>query len=483
MPRWILASRLLPLLASLLATPPVALAAESAASRPSVLLVVIDTLRRDAVSAYGAIEGTTPNFDALAREGLLYRDAYAPAPWTLPSHATLLSGLPIQQHRTGMPGRGRLPDEIVTLAERLAAAGYETAAFSENAVVGKSFGLLQGFQTSEDSHFRSDGHFVLLDPYVAVPAWLARREPTQKPLFVFVNLLDAHAPYDVREENPYVDPAVERGRLERLPERPHRLLCGGMPPPADVALLRGLYHGDVRAADAKLGVIRDALLARSGAKDWVTIVTSDHGEHFGEDDLLGHEFGLHAAVLRIPLLVHGLPGIAPAAPEAPVTLGDIAPSILHWTGVKGAGSLPGRRLPERESGESSEARTFFAAYNDAPPWRPESWDIQMVPVDQDGNRQFCRPTDRVWGPQAALIRHPFKFRWFERYPAELYDLSWDLKERSDLAKQRPDLVESFGREIEPLLEEAGLTGTVEPDAEPISEEAREALRALGYLED
>ncbi len=114
--------------------------------RPSVILIVLDTVRADAVSFYGKVEGTTPTFDALAAEGLAYRRAFAPSPWTLPSHASLFTGVGIAAHRVGTPGRVNLPGELTTLAERFRNAGYETAAFSESMLVADVFELLRGFE-------------------------------------------------------------------------------------------------------------------------------------------------------------------------------------------------------------------------------------------------------------------------------------------------------------------------------------------------
>jgi len=462
---------------------PVGLACAAATdSRPSIVLIVLDTLRADAVSAYGEIEGTTPALDALAREGLLYRRTYAPAPWTLPSHATLLSGLPVEVHRTGMPGRGRMPEEIVTLAESLGSAGYETMAISENAVLSEPFGVLQGFKQRFASAHAEDGQFIFVDALDALESWLDSRTPDEAPLFVFVNLMDPHSPYEIRDENPFVSKEIPRDRLAARAERPGRMICGGVPPGDGVEILRGLYHGDVHAGDAKAAKVIARLRERTGTRSWITIVTSDHGEYFGEDRLLGHEFGLHDAVLRVPLIVHGLPGVEPGAMNQIVTLGDIAPSILAWTGVPGAEELPGRLLPTIATESELETRSIFAAYHDENHWRPDSWEIGMQPVDLNANRQFCTPADPVWGGMAALIRYPYKFRWFAQFPPALYDLSWDTAERSNLASQRPELVTEFTRSIEPLLRSAGLKGGVKADAQPLSEEARRALKALGYID-
>jgi len=112
---------------------------------PSLALIVIDTLRADAVSSYGGPRRSTPNLDRLAAKGLVYRQAYAPAPWTLPSHATLLTGVGPAEHGVGLHGRMALPDTLTTLAERLSEAGYATAGFSENPVVSHDFGFARGF--------------------------------------------------------------------------------------------------------------------------------------------------------------------------------------------------------------------------------------------------------------------------------------------------------------------------------------------------
>ena len=188
-----------------------AYAPDPPAEPPSILLVVIVTLRADAVSAYGEVVGTTPAFDALAAAGQRYTRAYAPAPWTLPSHASLLSGLDVATHGVGLGGRVVLGEEIETLAERLRGAGYQTAAFSENALVSGAFGFDQGFdhfavRTAEDQ--LAAGRKLMIDVETEVAAWLEARDPG-RPFFIFVNLYDPHEPYTVRGANPFL-PAETR---------------------------------------------------------------------------------------------------------------------------------------------------------------------------------------------------------------------------------------------------------------------------------
>jgi arylsulfatase A-like enzyme len=122
----------------------------AATTRPSFLVIVVDTLRRDAVSAYGSVAETTPEMDALAAEGLRFTRAFAPSPWTLPSHATIFSGRRIDQHGVGLPGGTLLGTEWPTLAQSLKELGYETAAFSENVIVSDVFQLYTRIRFSQD---------------------------------------------------------------------------------------------------------------------------------------------------------------------------------------------------------------------------------------------------------------------------------------------------------------------------------------------
>jgi arylsulfatase A-like enzyme len=455
----------------------------AADERPSILLIVVDTLRAGAVSAYGEVKGTTPEMDSLAGKGLLYRNAHAPAPWTLPSHATLFSGLRVDQHRVGMPGRSRLPEAVLTLAEQLRAAGYETASFSENGVVSDDFQLLQGFDHRVTSGIQPDGRWVDIDASEEVTRWLESRE-SGPPLFVFVNLMDPHQPYEVRPENPFVPAGVSQSAIKTRPERPNRLSCGGLPDPTQMQVLYGLYLGDVRTADAKAGRIVRAMRAKGGVTQLISVATSDHGEYFGENKLMGHEFGLHGVVLNVPLIVHGLKDVKPGVVTDTVGLVDIAPSILAWAGVEPGAELPGRTLPlEPGTGEPSD-RAIFAAYSDDPRshWMPDEWKGENQTIDPIQIRQFCGASDPVWGGIAAIVQYPFKFHWFERYEPALYDLSWDPDEKFNQARFRPDLVKRFTERIEPHLRAAGLTGERSEDGKPVSEKAARALEALGYLE-
>jgi arylsulfatase A-like enzyme len=443
-------------------------------------LIVIDTLRFDAVSAYGQVDGTTPNVDRLAQEGILYWNARAQSSWTLPSHAGLLTGLAVQTHQVGMSGHLVLPESIETLAERMAEAGYDTAGFSENSLVSDDFGLLQGFAHREvEPLVWAVSRPIGAD--VGVRRWAAAREPG-RPAFVFVNLFDPHAPYEIRPTNRFVPAGTPDHAIRGRIFSPGRFLCGGLPSEEQIEILKGLYLGEVAAADAKVAKILQAV--RTGVEGrLIVIVTSDHGEFFGERRLMGHEFGLYEPVLRIPLVVHGAPGARTGRVDEAVALADLAPSILRWAGEGVPDGLEGRALPL--PGDAAQPpRSLMAAYSDRHLRAPAAW--KGVPgmadrvLDKNIMRQFCVPSDPVFGAMASFVRFPYKFYWFERYPPALYNLSWDPHERSNLAQIEPELAGRLEGDLKRVLEGTRLLADDPPPE--LSDAAREALRALGYAD-
>jgi len=457
-------------------------------ARPSIVLVAIDTLRADAVSAYGAVAGTTPAFDRLAAEGLLYTHAFAPSPWTLPSHASLLTGLGVDRHGVGIAGRMGLAAELKTLAERLGEAGYQTVGFSENPLVSDLFGFAQGFErfsatTIDDVVHEQEHPDIPRFDVVREVADFAEQRGGQRPFFLFVNLFDPHSPYRDRKPNRFVDPGVVVADLwtaAALQASPSRI-CDRLPAPPALKVLHELYLGDVAAADAKLGKIVALAREAAGRDPLIVVATADHGEHFGEHRLLDHEFSVRAPVLHIPLAVQGAPGASIGRIDSPVTLVDVAASVLGWAGIEIPAAIAGRPLPLRAGVDRPE--DLFAVYSDERLRTPEGWSQALEPEEgaRDAKRSGCFPSDRVFGNMAALTRWPFKLIWFANYPAELYDLSWDPLERSDLAALRADVREPLLAEARRRIDAIGLSGSA-PAAETPSDAEHETLRGLGYAE-
>jgi arylsulfatase A-like enzyme len=244
-----------------------------------------------------------------------------------------------------------------------------------------------------------------------------------------------------------------------------------------------LYLGDVAAADAKLGKIAAIVRKAVGKRPLIVVATSDHGEHFGEHRLLSHEFSVRGPVLNIPLVVQGIPDVPAGRIDARVTLTDVAASMLRWAGTAIPPEIVGRPLPARASEANRPGVDLLAIYDDRDLKVPEDreQELALSQQAQDVKRSDCWPRDHVYGNMAALTRWPFKLIWFENYPAELYDLSWDPLERSDLAELRPEISGPLLDEAQHLVDEIGLEDSVWPTEAPAAAEL-EALRGLGYVE-
>ena len=447
--------------------------------RPDLLLVVLDTVRADAVSALGGRPGITPNLDALAVSGLLYTRAFAAGPWTLPSHASLFTGLRLDQHGVGIRGRVTVPDPVVTLAEFLREAGYETVGLSENPLVSSHFNMTQGFDefAARSGGAAGEGD---LDVVRRLEHW-AKTRARERPFLLFVNLFDAHFPYAVRSDNPYLPPGVSAREAAEVKQSAFRI-CDRLPPRRELEILKGLYLGEVASVDAKLGMILELLRDAGLSERLLVLVTSDHGEHFGERRLMEHQFSVSNRLLNVPLVVHGLPGIEPAVIGTPVSLEDVVPSVLEWTGLPVLPGLSGQLLPTRADDPTAE-RSLFAGYSDREraDW-PEAAGGRALARIPAVMRAGCGPEERAHGEMLALTRYPFKLIWFEHYPSELYDLSWDAGEGSNLASIQGDVAKRLEPELLRFIEENQVLTPVSDQLGELDPEAEALLRKLGYIE-
>ncbi len=446
---------------------------------PSMLLFVFDTTRADAVSAYGHRAGTTPVADALASEGLLYARAYSQASWTLPSHATLFTGLSPDRH--GMGWRlTRAPDALQTVAETLRDAGYQTFGVSENPWISDPFNMTQGFDRFVSASAEPDA------VEEAVRSWLGERD-VERPFFVFVNVVDPHEPHEVREETRFLPPGVTPSIARSVAgiQVPWKEMCRHRSPrPGRRAwILRGLYHQSVAAADGKLGRVRELLVGADPSL--ISVVTADHGEHFGEHGLVSHSFSVREELLRVPLIiVHGIPAAAPAVIDEVVSLADVAPSISVWAGLDAPVASTGRPLPTSAGGPGPQ-RSLVARYED-----PEDFADEGEPSYAKSMRSAaallrseCTEEWPVHGGMRALVRYPFKLIAFDRYPDELYDVDRDPGEQHDLASERPDVVAAMRAELERSAGDAPEPGPGAAPSGELPDDLRRRLRELGYLSE
>jgi len=310
---------------------------------PNVVLVIVDTLRADHLPCYGYHRLTSPHLDQLASKGVLFENAIATSSWTLPSHASMLTGLYSSEHRA-LRFPDQLPANIPTLAEALSKAGYRTAAFSGSPFFTRRQGLGRGFGDFQDRLQISLGAFFQEHYLASIFAKMAQEGWTQGdpgritaagvnraalrwidrfhgPFFVALNYYDVHAP--------------QSG-----------------PVPHDPKSMIDNYDGAIAFDDAQLQVLMDELGKRRLLENTLVIVTGDHGEGLGEHDLLFHGTALYFSQIHVPL-VFFWPGKVPAGihVERPVSIKDIPASILSFTGVSKE-FFPGKSLADLWTGRT-----------------------------------------------------------------------------------------------------------------------------------
>ena len=290
------------------------------------MLVTLDTTRADAIGP-GAPGIETPAFDALARRGRLFRQAYATVPETLPSHASMLTGLYAAGHAVHENARP-LPREHALLAERLQQAGYRTAAFVSSVVLARRFGLARGFFVYDDELPAGQVERSAAETTTRAAAFLSQASP--EPLFVWVHYYDPH--------HPYSPPEPFRGRYAKNP-----------------------YLGEIAAMDAELGRLVQAFERRARGPA-ALVVVGDHGEGLGDHGESQHGKLLYQATMRVPLVVVG-PGVTPGVSDAPVSTRRVFHTILDWAGLADARSL---RVPKDEV-VLGEGMKPFLAYG----WQPQ----------------------------------------------------------------------------------------------------------------
>jgi arylsulfatase A-like enzyme len=436
--------------------------------RPSFLLFVLDTTRADAVSTHGnRAVPTTPALDALAARGLRYAHAYAQSHWTLPSHVTLFTGLMPSRHRVDV-GRMKAPDDLVMIAESLARAGYDTFGVSENPLVGDKLNLVQGFGEFEAARIGSD------EVVSAVARWIARRD-LSRPFFLFVNVMDAHAPYNTSDENPFL-PEGAAGEEREVTSAKVRTFspCTTVFDERERAVLRGMYLAGVAAADQKLGKVVELLRSGVGSDPLVSVVTSDHGESLGEHGLLHHDYALYEELIHVPLVITGLPGVAPAAISTPVALADVAPSMLRWAGLPDPGDFDGQVLPTSDRGPSE--RAIVAEHSDPSAGPFARW--------RRVRRDACDPDGPLFGDSQVIVAYPWKLHRYEGLAAaELFLLDSDPHETNDLAPAQEARVMELSSRLARERSSTAIAAAAPAHGVDVAadEDVVDRLRALGYI--
>jgi len=420
-----------------------------APARPDLVVIDVDTLRADALTLYGSARPTTPRLAAWAREqAMVYRDARTASSWTLPSTVSILSGTWVEQH--GVINRVAARRHAVPMvASLLRAAGYETIGHADGGFVTAAFGFDDGFDRFESSYCEEGD---------AAASWsstlkLVRSRRSERPLFLFLHTYCVHSPYrcDLRfeaDEAPYRGPFAGRDVDESSLDSAAR--AGVELTDEDFGYLRRLYDAGVARLDGALIGAIEALESALAGRDVLLVVTSDHGEAFGEHGRVGHRSALHEELLRVPLVVKYPPSLGRrlvGESDLPVSSVDVASTLLALAGVERPPYMPGRVLFEAQADRAPR----FARHG-----RRERC------VELDGWKLIDRRVD------GRIVR-------------ELFHVAADPLERIDRSKQEPARLAALARCLDATSELPPIPDSGRRRAE-LEDDAIRDLRALGYGE-
>ncbi len=489
------------------------LPASSGSTAPkNLILIALDTLRPDHLGCYGYGENTSPNIDAFAREAFIFQGAQSAAPWTAPSMVSLLTSLYPDVHQvTRFPRSLRLSDGIETLAERLQANGFDTAAFTEGGYLASAIGLDQGFDLYRDQPAEKPGSAnsatnpARLEKGIGrFIAWLKQRDAST-PFFGFFQTYEPHHPLVAPEEYirmfaPQYNQAAEHGRLsqiianwgmgkafdvseaeliqrhiphcklaglgkvERLPEFvAHGIAIERPMREPDLApgstfskWLNAIYDAEIRYMDDQLGHLFEHLKRSGQLDDTLILIISDHGEGLGDHDEIGHGRGLFSEILDVAFVLR-VPGRqGPFVPGAGVARTiDVLPTVLELLDIApGAGPIQGRSLVPMLTGKAlPEVPSFSHA------------------LTTDAQQHSVR-----LGKWRLIVDE-------RAQPVGLFDLDQDPGELTDLSVQEAAVCEQLLGLLRAQREQdAALRKQL--DAAPVERDANmERLRELGYVGD
>jgi len=398
----------------------------------NIVLITLDTLRSDRLSAYGSERVDTPNIDAFAREGVLFDNAAGTVPFTLPAHSSIMTGTYPPFHGVRENVGSMLPEDIPTLAERLRDSGWVTAGFVSSFVLDGRWGIGRGFD-----HYFDDFDLAEFDtPDMGSVArtggetvteavrWLDER-PTGQPFFLWLHLYDPHEPYTP-------------------------------PEPFNTQYLKRPYDGEVAYTDSLIGEFRKALVERGLLEKSFVILTSDHGEGLGDHGEMFHGYFIYESTIHVALIVR-----PPAATDTgrvvdtAVSHVDLMPTVLDAVDLPYPDVVHGRSL----------VPLMFGARESAP---RSVYSESMYPLLHYG-----------WAPLRSIRTDRFKLIDVPR--TELFDLSTDRREEDNLAETRADTSSELDRRLARLREEIERDAPSAGQEVELDEQTLAQLEALGYM--
>jgi arylsulfatase A-like enzyme len=387
----------------------------------SAVLITLDTTRADALGCFGGKSGITPALDALASESVLFESAFSVAPLTLPAHASMLTGLYPLRHTLRDNGLRPLPSSARTLAEAAREAGFQTGAFVAAVVLAEAFGLDQGFE-HYDAPRNPPG--AAPDTNLSRPArevvdgalgWLAKRD-RERPFFLWVHLYDPHAPYTPPQDF-----------QQRAPSEP--------------------YLGEVASMDHEISRVIEALRADGTLEGCAVLIAADHGEGLLEHEELTHGAFCYQTTMHVPMLMH-FPGGRRGGERSKriASLVDVHPTLAAAMGIAPARDIDGIDLAsEEDAGRGVYFESYYGYFG---------YD---------------------WGQLAGWV--DARFKYIHSSAPELYDLTKDPRETTNLAQQHAQELAHYQGAISALATRPALQGGGE---RKVDEAMLAQIQALGY---
>jgi arylsulfatase A-like enzyme len=485
------------------------------APEKNILFVVMDTVRKDHLSCYGYERETTPGLDGFADEAAVFEQAVAPAPWTLPVHASMFTGLYPGEHNATQENpylEGR-----TTLAESL--TDHTSSCYSSNAWITPYTHLTDGFSDQDNFFEVMPGDFLsgplarawktmndsarlrrVADWLVDIgneihehlasggsadsktPAVIDRTiefiEGTDEPYFSFINLMDAHLPYHPPEEHkeqfaPGVDSTA-------VCQNSKEYNCGARDiSEAEWESIRGLYDAEIHHVDAQLHRLFQWMRANDEWDETLVIVCADHGELHGEHSLYGHEFAVYDPIVNIPLMVKH-PDLDAGRYNQQVELTDLYHTVLDHAGAEGQGVPldPERSLLSDSYRNFEGGENAFVEY-----YQPVVELNQLENKASDAGIDLSRDS-RFYSRMRAARRPDGKYIHNERIADEAYRLDTDPDEIEDVRDEDDPLITELADALRQFENDRDGWGSVEDD-EVLSEmgdDAKQRLEDLGYIE-
>jgi arylsulfatase A-like enzyme len=472
---------------------------------------VWDTVRADHLSLYGYGRATTPRLDAWAKDARVFEDVRSVAGYTLPSHASMFTGLMPSEHCTHNDHK-RLDDDYTTIAELLSGAGYQTFLFSanphissENRNFGQGFDVATGAFSPEWSQeaerlvreklAREDRSSGLPSRYEAANRgrtllnawdlkasgpiveraalnWLESTSP-DRPWFVFLNYMEAHPPYIPSREHRrrfLSEDDVNRSyRVDRSWTAVWEYTFGLREmSQEDIALTRATYDATLAELDDLFADLLESLEEGGFLENTVVVLTSDHGEHLGEQHMLDHQYSLYEPVLRIPLVIYAPGRIEPGRDRRPVMNLDLFATVLDLAGIEAPPGTRGSSLVDL-----SEERVRLAE-------EPALTRVGLSVVERRGSEFDPSTYQRRL---RALTAPPYKYIWASDGRNALYDLDADPSESENRIDDDPVTAARLEAMLATRVDELAPCAGAGEDVRADSPDERRLLEELGYIED